>query len=198
MYRKVLAAVNEHLNSEVAAATPCTWPGPQGQTLPLLCPAAGTDGGGLRARPGRSPAPPAPCTEIDIDAECLFETGDPVEKIRAIVLAEGIDLVFTATRREDVKHRIIRGGTTARSSYPASPAPWRSSVSCTWAGPTPGRSSSHSRNRSITSRALRVHRPACKGLRGQGPSLSCDQACEEVLPRRDAPDPRGMGGKGPT
>jgi nucleotide-binding universal stress UspA family protein len=59
--------------------------------------------------------------EIDIDAECLFEAGDPVEKIRAIVLAEGIDLVFTATRREDVKHRIIRGGTTARRLLPGLP-----------------------------------------------------------------------------
>jgi len=122
MYRKVLAAVNEHLNSEVAARYAMHLARAAGAKLFLYS---------VR-QPGQTEAAfelardaaqrlQHRAREIDIDAECLFETGDPVEKIRAIVLAEGIDLVFTATRREDVKHRIIRGGTTARRLLPGLP-----------------------------------------------------------------------------
>ena len=122
MYRKVLAAVNEHVNSEVAARYAMHLARAAGAEL-FLC--------SVR-QPGQTEAAfelardaaqrlQHRAREIDIDAECLFETGDPVEKIRAIVLAEGIDLVFTATRREDVKHRIIRGGTTARRLLPGLP-----------------------------------------------------------------------------
>jgi nucleotide-binding universal stress UspA family protein len=122
MYRKVLAAVNEHVNSEVAA-----------RYATHLARAAGAELFFFSVRqPGQTEAAfelaqnaakrlQHRAREIDIDAECLFETGDPVEKIRAIVLAEGIDLVFTATRREDVMHRIIRGGTTARKLLPGLP-----------------------------------------------------------------------------
>jgi len=188
MYRKVLAAVNEHVNSEVAARYAmhlARAAGPNSSSTPS---GSRTDGGGLRARRDASKRLQHHAREIDIDAECLFETGDPVEKIArsSSPKASTSSSRHAPGGRQPPPHQ---GGTTARRLLPGLPAPWRSSVSCTWAGSIPTRSSSHSRIRSITSRALRVHRPACKGLRGQGPSLSCDQACEEVLPRRDAPDP---------
>ena len=122
MYRKVLAAVNEHVNSEVAARYAKHLAREAGAKL-ILC--------SIR-QPGQTEAAfelardaakrlQHRARELGIEAECLFETGDPVEKIRAIVLAEGIDLVFTATRREDVKHRLIRGGTTAQRLLPGLP-----------------------------------------------------------------------------
>jgi nucleotide-binding universal stress UspA family protein len=122
MYRKVLAAVNEHVNSEVAARYAKHLARAAGAKL-FLCSVK---------QPGQTEAAfelareaakrlQRRARELDIEAECVFETGDPVEKIRAIVQAHGIDLVFTATRREDVKHRLIKGGTTARRLLPGLP-----------------------------------------------------------------------------
>jgi len=122
MYRKVLAAVNEHVNSEVA-----------GRYAKHLARAAGAKLFLCSVRqPGQTEAAfelardaakrlQHGARELAIDAECVFETGDPVERIRSIVRAEGIDLVFTATRREDVNHRLIKGGTTARRLLPGLP-----------------------------------------------------------------------------
>jgi nucleotide-binding universal stress UspA family protein len=122
MYRTILAAVNEHVNSEIAARYARHLARAAGARL-LLCSVrqpgqteAAFDLARTAARRLQHGA-----RELGIDAECLFETGDPVERIRAIVLAEGVDLVFTATRREDVTHRIVRGGTTARRLLPGLP-----------------------------------------------------------------------------
>src|SRR5512137_1954559 len=122
MYRKVLAAVNEHVNSEVAARYAKHLARAAGAKL-ILC--------SIR-QPGQSEAAfelardaakrlQHRSRELDIEAECLFEEGDPVERIRSIVLSEGVDLVFTATRREDIRHRLVRGGTTARRLLPGLP-----------------------------------------------------------------------------
>ena len=122
MYRKILAAVNEHVNSEVAGRYAKHLARAAGAKL-LLCSVrepGQTEKSFERARETAKRLQHG-AREFGIEAECLFETGDPVMKIRAIVLAEGIDLVFTATRREDVKHRIIRGGTTARKLLPGLP-----------------------------------------------------------------------------
>ena len=51
--------------------------------------------------------------EMGIKAECLFSKGDPARKIGEIVQMGGIDLVFAATRKEDVQKRFY-AGTTAR------------------------------------------------------------------------------------
>ena len=122
MYRKVLAAVNEHLNSEVAARYAKHLARAAGAKL-VLC--------SVR-EPGQSEAAfelareaarrlQHGARELGVDAECLFAEGDPVERIREIVLAGDIDLAFTATRREDMRHHLIRGGTTARRLLPALP-----------------------------------------------------------------------------
>lgn len=122
MYRKILAAVNEHVNSEVAARYAKHLARAAGAKL-LLCsvrePGQAERSFELARDAARRLQHAA--RELGIEADCRFETGDPVETIRAIVIAEGIDLVFTATRREDVKHRIIKGGTTARRLLPGLP-----------------------------------------------------------------------------
>ena len=122
MYRKILAAVNEHVNSEVAARYAKHLAKAAGAKL-ILCSVrqpGQTDAAFELARDAAKRLQHR-ARESDIDATCLFEEGDPVKRIRAVVLAEGIDLVFTATRREDVNHRIIRGGTTARRLLPGLP-----------------------------------------------------------------------------
>jgi nucleotide-binding universal stress UspA family protein len=122
MYRKVIAAVNEHVNSEVAARYAMHLAKAAGAKL-FLCSVrqpGQTDAAFDLARDAAKRLQHR-ARELDIDAVCLFETGDPVERIRSIVLAEGIDLAFTATRREDVNHRIIKGGTTARRLLPGLP-----------------------------------------------------------------------------
>ena len=122
MYRTILAAVNEHVNSEVAGRYAKHLARAAKAKL-ILC--------SVR-EPGQSEASfersretarrlQHNARELGVEAACLFDTGDPVERIRAIVLTEGVDLVFTATRRADVKNRIIKGGTTARKLLPALP-----------------------------------------------------------------------------
>ena len=115
MYRRILAAVNEHLNSEVAAryalhlARVCA-------AEFYLCFVADKN------------TPPAvfdhaqaamkrlfvEAEKTEIKAESITRTGQAVEEIGAIVRNERIDIVFAATRREDVERRFY-AGTVARS-----------------------------------------------------------------------------------
>ena len=122
MYRKVLAAVNEHVNSEVAARYAKHLARAAGAKL-ILCSVRQPGQTETAFELARDAAKRLQhrARELDIESECVFEEGDPVERIRAIVLAEGIDLVFTATRREDVRHRLTRRGTTARRLLPGIP-----------------------------------------------------------------------------
>lgn len=122
MYRKILAAVNEHVNSEVAGRYAKHLARAAGARL-ILCsvhePGQSEKSFELAKETARRLHNGA--RDLGVETECLFATGDPIEKIRAIVIARDIDLVFTATRREDVKHRIIKGGTTARRLLPGLP-----------------------------------------------------------------------------
>lgn len=122
MYRTILAAVNEHVNSEVAARYAMHLAGSARAKL-YLCtvrePKQTEDSFELAREAARRLQQRA--QELEIEAESVFTNGDPAARIRAFVQAHGIDLVFTATRREDVKHRIIKGGTTARRLLPGLP-----------------------------------------------------------------------------
>jgi nucleotide-binding universal stress UspA family protein len=115
MYRRILAAVNEHLNSEVAA----------GYALRLarvcdahfsLCFVASQD----TPRPAFDRAQEAmrrlfvEAEKIGVKVESIIATGDAVKEIAAIVRNERTDIVFAATRREDVQRRFY-AGTVARS-----------------------------------------------------------------------------------
>ena len=115
MYRRILAAVNEHLNSEVVARYALHLARVCGAEF-YLCFVTGKD------------TPPAvfdhaqeamkrlfvEAEKTGIKAEIITRTGQAVEEIAAIVRNERIDIVFAATRREDVERRFY-AGTVARS-----------------------------------------------------------------------------------
>ena len=115
MYNKILTAINEHFNSEVAAryalhlARAC---GAKFYTCFIAEKSA--------ARASFDKAEAAMkrlfilAEKSGVSAESITETGDPVAEIRKIVVHENIDLVFASTRREDAKRRFF-SGTNARS-----------------------------------------------------------------------------------
>jgi nucleotide-binding universal stress UspA family protein len=115
MYKKILAAVNEHLNSEIAARYALNLAKACNAKL-YICFIAEKD----MSKQGFEKAEEAmkrlflDAEKMDIEAESITETGEPVGEINKIVRHEGIDLVFASTRREDIKRRFY-AGTVARS-----------------------------------------------------------------------------------
>jgi nucleotide-binding universal stress UspA family protein len=115
MYTKILAAVNEHLNSEISAryalnlAKVC-------EAKLFLCfiaeknmPRLSFDKAGdaikrlfIKAK------------DMNLQVESITQTGEPVKEIDKIVRNEGINIVFASTRREDIEKRFY-AGTIARS-----------------------------------------------------------------------------------
>jgi nucleotide-binding universal stress UspA family protein len=115
MYNKILAAINEHFNSEVAArhalhlSKAC---GAKFYTCFIAEKAA------TRASFDKAEAAMKRlfilAEKIGVSVESITETGDPVAEIRKIAAHESIDLVFASTRREDMERRFFTG-TVARS-----------------------------------------------------------------------------------
>ncbi len=117
MYKKILAAVNEHLNSEVSARYALhlaktvegrmyihyvAETGVSERTFKLAEEAV------MRLfKKGR---------EMGVDIESVLDSGDPLEKIRNLVKTEGIDIVFASTRKEDVEKRFYTGTLAKRLS----------------------------------------------------------------------------------
>lgn len=106
MYKKILAAVNEFTNSEMAARYAIALARSCRTRLSLVFVA--------EERIDRDVFKHAEATlerlfieaeEYDIEVESITERGDPFQKINDIVKKNNIDLVFTATRREDVQKR---------------------------------------------------------------------------------------------
>jgi nucleotide-binding universal stress UspA family protein len=114
MYKKVLAAVNEHVNSEVAARYSMELARVTGAKL-YVCHVAEKGASAKNIQPAEEAAKRLfhRAREMDIDAESIFDSGNPVKSIGNIVASEGIDIVFAATRREDVHGRFY-SGTIAR------------------------------------------------------------------------------------
>ena len=114
-YPRILAAVNEHLNSEIAAryalrlARVC-------ESKFYVCFIAGK---GL-ARPDFESAENAvkrlfvEANRENVPVESIVETGDPVRRLQEIVRQEQVSLVFASTRREDIQRRFY-AGTVARA-----------------------------------------------------------------------------------
>lgn len=110
MYKKILAAVNEHLNSEVTAryalhlAKACN-------TKLYIC---------FIAEKGMSPHDQRAAKDavdrlfnealdLHIETERITEMGSPVSEIGKIVRHENIGLVFASTRKEDIEKRFYTG-----------------------------------------------------------------------------------------
>lgn len=115
MYSKILAAINEHLNSEISARYAIYLAKACGAKL-YICFIAET---GI-SRSSFDKAENAmkrifiKAEEMGIKTESITGTGEPVSEINKIVKHEGIDIVFTATRREDIEKRFY-AGTIART-----------------------------------------------------------------------------------
>jgi nucleotide-binding universal stress UspA family protein len=115
MYHKILAAVNEHLNSEVAAHYALSLAKELNAKL-FICFVAGKG----MSQNNRRAAEDATrrlfneAIDLGVQAESIAEMGEPVAEIGKIVRHEGISLVFASTRREDIHKRFFTG-TIARS-----------------------------------------------------------------------------------
>ncbi|MBI4709807.1 MAG: universal stress protein [Nitrospirae bacterium] len=110
MYKRILCAVNEFLNSEVAARYALHLARECNAKL-YLCFIAGkklSDEDFNRAEEALKRLF-RQAEGLGIETEEITETGDPVGKIAEIVKNENIDIVFAATRREDVKRKFYEG-----------------------------------------------------------------------------------------
>jgi len=115
MYTKILAAVNEHLNSEISAryalnlAKAC-------EAKLYICLIVEKD----MSRSSLDRAGDAvkrlfnEAMNKNIQVESITETGEPVKEIDKIVRREKINIVFASTRKKDIQRRFY-AGTIARS-----------------------------------------------------------------------------------
>ncbi|MDA8083904.1 MAG: universal stress protein [Nitrospiraceae bacterium] len=117
MYKKILAAVNEHVNAEVAARYAMHLAKATGARI-YLCYVAekGIPDEAFRHAEESVKRLFHRAREMEVDAESVVATGSPAAEIKKLVLSEGIDLVFTATRHEDVNKRFYEGTTARRLS----------------------------------------------------------------------------------
>lgn len=117
MYKNVLAAVNEHLNSEVAARYALQLAKATGSRL-FISYIAEKDVSDAEFRQAEDAVKRLfhSAREMEVPAESIVDSGDPVERIRHIVKAEDIDIVFAATRQEDIKRRFYEGTKAKRLS----------------------------------------------------------------------------------
>src|SRR3972149_8588431 len=115
MYTKILAATNEHLNSEISARYALNLAKASGAKL-FLCFIAEKDTPRLSFDRAEDAIKRLfiKAKDMDIQVESITETGEPVKEIGKIVRHEGINIVFASTRREDIENRFY-AGTIARS-----------------------------------------------------------------------------------
>ncbi len=108
MYKKILAAVNEFSNSEIAARYALILAKSAHAKLFLVFVAEEKiDKDRLRHAESALKRLFIDARNNGIDVESITECGDPVKKINELVKEHGIDIVLTATRREDVKERFF-------------------------------------------------------------------------------------------
>ena len=106
MYKKILAAVNEHLNSEIAARYALHL-AKKAEARIYLCSIADKGIGHKDFKTAQEAVKrlSSRARELGIPVTGVIETGEPLEQIRKVVAAEKIDLVFAATRHEDIENR---------------------------------------------------------------------------------------------
>ncbi|NCO84263.1 MAG: hypothetical protein COZ31_08655 [Nitrospirae bacterium CG_4_10_14_3_um_filter_44_29] len=117
MYKRILTAVNEHLNSEVTARYAMNLARVSGARL-YLCFVAekGMAASTIDRAEEAMKRIFIEAGEIGIEIEAVTETGDPVKKISELVRGERIDIVFASTRKEDIERRFYAGTIARRLS----------------------------------------------------------------------------------
>jgi nucleotide-binding universal stress UspA family protein len=114
MYRKILAAVNDHVNSEIAARYALQL-AKQANASICFCSIVEKD---IDAKDSHTAEEAlkrlsALAQKLGVPYDCIRKTGDPSAQLDKVVVAEGIDLVFAATRHDDVEKRFY-ARTTAK------------------------------------------------------------------------------------
>jgi nucleotide-binding universal stress UspA family protein len=108
MYKKILAAVNEFSNSEIAARYALTLARTVRAKLFLVFVAQEKiDKDKLRHAESALERLFISAGNNGVEVESSIESGEPVNKIYELVKEHSIDIVFTATRREDIKKRFF-------------------------------------------------------------------------------------------
>ncbi|OPY12010.1 MAG: universal stress protein UspE [Syntrophus sp. PtaB.Bin001] len=115
MYEKILAAVNEHINSEVTARYALNLAKELRAKL-YICFVAEADMSNHTCRAAEDAMERLfnDARKLNVQAESIAAMGEPVAEIGKIVRSENIGIVFASTRREDIKKRFY-AGTVARS-----------------------------------------------------------------------------------
>jgi nucleotide-binding universal stress UspA family protein len=114
MYKKVLATINEHLNSEISAKYALSLAKICGAKFYVCFVAAkGLPESNLEKVTSAMKRLFSEAEKMDIACESIITSGDPVSEISKLVKHEEMDIVFTSTRREDIKKRFFTG-TVAR------------------------------------------------------------------------------------
>jgi nucleotide-binding universal stress UspA family protein len=114
VYKKILVAVNEHINSEVTGrcalhlSKSC-----RAKFYTCFIAEKGASEESLNRAQEAMKRLSVEAEKLGVPVESLTRTGEAVKEIEAVVRHEGIDLVFAATRREDLGRR-SRPGTVAR------------------------------------------------------------------------------------
>jgi len=117
MYKNVLAAVNEHLNSEVMARYAIEFAREAKAKLYLCYIAEKDTPEDLIAHAETVVNGLATHAEtLDIETETVIGAGDSVSKIKEAVRREKIDLAFIATRHKDIERRFFIGTVARRLS----------------------------------------------------------------------------------
>ncbi len=106
MYHNILAAVNEHSNSEVAARYAIHLARSCSARLTLMF-VAGSHVGLEVIRQAEAALERlfVEAGARQVQVETIIQKGDPLRQISAVVREKAVDLVFSATRREDGKRR---------------------------------------------------------------------------------------------
>ena len=108
MYKKILAAVNEFTNSEVAARYAITLSQSCQAKLSLIFVAReGIHKDIFKQAESALERLFIEAEDRGIEVESITEKGEPLQKIYDMVRKDHIDIVFTATRREDVSKRFF-------------------------------------------------------------------------------------------
>lgn len=117
VYKRILAAVNEHVNSEISARFALQLAKAAGSRL-YLCFVAEKN---LPVDSFRRAEEAVKrlfhrAVQMDVPVESIVSVGDPVEEIKRLVTSEEIDIVFAATRHEDIQKRFFQGTIARRLS----------------------------------------------------------------------------------
>lgn len=117
MYRKILTAVNEHLNSEISARYAMGLARACGAKLYIAFIAEKNQpSSAMKTAEEAIKRIFIEAQEAGINAEAITETGEPVRRLSELARHESIDIVFASTRRADTQRRFYTGTVARRLS----------------------------------------------------------------------------------